>query len=223
MKLLGMFAKYWQPGTVKTRLAAAIGPEPASQLYRQFLETLLNRLHGVADRHVLAFFPAERRIEMQSVAGTGWQLWPQSGDDLGQRMQSFFQTARDHGATKTVLIGSDSPNLPEEWVRMAFSLLDDAPVVLGPSEDGGYYLLGVSGQLPDIFAGISWSTPHVWEETTSRLQHDGGKFAVLPQWYDIDELTDLRRMNAELQAAEQLDVPLQRLRDALDLAKLGRE
>ncbi len=193
--LLAMFAKFWQPGEVKTRLAAAIGPGAAVQLHRAFVETLLGRMHGVAQRCVLAYSPSERRSEFAALVrgatlggresissppraveapsgsaatkptpdpfahASSWSLAPQSPGDLGARMAHFFQSSLAGGAERVVLIGSDSPTLPIEHVRQAFDELRRHEVVMGPSDDGGYYLIGlVRGVGSAVRTGVHDST-----------------------------------------------------------------
>lgn len=198
MRQLGIFAKYPQPGRVKTRLAASIGDEPACRLYRAFVETLLARFSDVADRRILAFSPPERRAEFEALAGRCWQLAEQSAGDLGQRMQRYFKDAFERGASRVVLLGSDSPTLPVEYVEQAFELLNKISVVLGPSDDGGYYLIGAAERVPPIFDDIAWSSEAVWEQTTNRLRSLGQDFRELPPWYDVDDEKDLRRLRDEL-------------------------
>ena len=198
MRQLGIFAKYPQPGRVKTRLAATIGDEAACRLYRAFIETLLRRFANVGDRRVLAFSPPERRAEFEPLAGQSWQLAEQSAGDLGQRMRRYFEEALAGGASRVVLLGSDSPTLPVEYVQRAFNLLSDVPVVLGPSDDGGYYLIGVAERVPPIFDDIAWSSEAVFEQTARRLQSLGRDFRKLPPWYDVDDEQDLRRLKNEL-------------------------
>jgi rSAM/selenodomain-associated transferase 1 len=198
----GMFAKFWQPGEVKTRLAREIGNEAAARLYRAFIDTLLTRFNDVGDERTLAFSPAERANEFaQLVGGKNWKLRPQGDGDLGTRMGRHFVQAFSAAVERAVLIGSDSPTLPREFVEQAFALLEDNSVVLGPSEDGGYYLIGLAGGVPPIFNEMPWSTPQVWNETLNRLQAARLKFAVLPTWYDVDEAADLRRLAIELTGA----------------------
>ncbi len=184
---LGVFAKYWQPGAVKTRLAATIGDAGASRLYKQFVKTLLCRFDTIADRRVLAYAPADTREEFVDLAAGRWELTPQADGNLGQRMSAFFHAALASGSQRVVLIGSDSPTLPVLLVREAFSQLESHDVVLGPSDDGGYYLIGAAGQVPAVFDQITWSTPRVWPQTIERLEHAGVRYFVLPPWYDVDD------------------------------------
>lgn len=213
MDQLGVFAKFWQPGEVKTRLAAHVGDAAASAIYRQFLDTLLQRLSGQAERSILAFWPAEQIDAFRSIA-SGWQLQPQSEGNLGTRMDRYFEDAFAAGCRRVVLLGSDSPNLPVEFVQQAFAQLGDHDVVLGPTFDGGYYLVGASRHAPNIFAGVSWSTPQVWEQTLDNARRAALRCATLPRWYDVDEIKDLQRLRTDLRDAS--DSSLLDLRAAID-------
>lgn len=213
MDQLGMFVKYWEPGRVKTRLAASLGDRAASSLYRHFVFTLVRRLAEVGQRRVLVYTPAERKPEFEALANEHWDSAPQADGNLGQRIQAYFAAAFHAGATRVLLVGSDSPNVPVEYVQEAFRLLARVPVVLGPADDGGYYLVGAAGTVPPIFARISWSTPHVWPQTVQRLRDAGCPYGVLPPWYDVDDPADLRRMERDLARPGPLDAPLAQLRD----------
>ena len=207
--VLGMFAKYWEPGKVKTRLARSIGPDAAGAVYLAFLKTLLWRFGSdcAAGRAELltriAITPWEKRdafaslAEQQSPGGTLWEFCRQSDGDLGQRIEHFFATAFEQ-TRRAILIGTDSPTLPASRVNQAAWLLKQHEVVLGPTEDGGYYLVAAREQVPPIFSDISWSTEQVWRQTVTRLQEARVKFAVLPTWYDVDEIEDLERLLGEL-------------------------
>ncbi|MCY2993337.1 MAG: TIGR04282 family arsenosugar biosynthesis glycosyltransferase [Planctomycetota bacterium] len=221
MKQLAIFAKYWEPGQVKTRLAAAIGYREASRLYQAFLTTLLRRFAKSAEQAVLVYTPLERRAEFAHIAGKAWELRPQEEGDLGQRMARYFSAALRAGANRVVLIGSDSPHVPSEYIAQAFDALNESPVVLGPTSDGGYYLVGASGAVPPIFSGVAWSSPAVWSQTLRLLEQAGCPFAVLPEWYDVDQVDDLVRLQDELQVQSPLELPLQELLTAVRIA-LGR-
>ncbi len=190
---LGMFAKYWRPGAVKTRLAETIGEDAAAQVHSLFVRHLAERMADLADRCELWCSPATRLPEFQAVA-TGWTIFSQGGGDLGQRMARFFNA----GSRPAVLIGSDSPNLPRRFVRDALTRLRDAPVVLGPAEDGGYYLIGVAEEVPPIFEDMPWSRPELWTATQERLSQLRIQPTILPTWYDVDRGDDLARLMREL-------------------------
>ncbi len=197
-KALGLFAKYWQPGKVKTRLASSLGPERAASIYREFVLSMLTRLSPIADERVLAFSPADRAGDFAEILPKGWRLEPQSDGDLGTRMKNFFAHRFAEGYEQVVLLGTDSPNVPVAHVVQAMTELKSHDAVLGPTEDGGYYLVGACRQVPPIFEGIPWSTSSVWQATTRALQEADYTLAVLPTWYDVDEAADHGRLVAEL-------------------------
>ena len=198
MRQFGMFAKYWEPGRVKTRLAARLGDAAASGVYRAFLECLVERFGSVGDRRVLVYAPVDCERHFAELAGNRYQLQSQSPGDLGARMQSYFEQAQRGGMQRVVVIGSDSPSLPVSYVDQAFTELEQFPCVLGPSRDGGYYLLGLAGRLPPIFADFPWSTDRVLELTRERLRAAGYTWCELPEWYDVDDADDLATLRGEL-------------------------
>lgn len=224
--LLGVFGKYWQPGTVKTRLASSIGPAAAAALHRIFLETTLQRLTGLADQGVICYWPPEREREFEQVRPQGWSLACQSAGNLGRRMEDFFNRALAAGFGKVVLVGSDAPTLPTAHVTQAFKYLDRTEVVLGPTSDGGYYLVGAKHCTPPIFRNITWSTAHVWRETLDSLHAAGlrerSHYAVLPSWFDVDTLADLQKLRSTLPAGTEGNSPLNRLARAIHSPTLIR-
>lgn len=198
MTELGVFARHWTPGAVKTRLAKTVGDSAAARIYHASLQLTLQRFESVADRRVIGFTPANACASFESLRAGQWCLRPQVGDDLGARMSHFFDAAFKEDAGRVVLIGSDSPTLPLAYVEQAFQRLTDAPVVLGPAEDGGYYLIGLAQPMRALFTEIEWSTSHVYEQTLERLQRLSVPHFALPQWHDFDDEADLRRLAEEL-------------------------
>jgi hypothetical protein len=217
---LCMLAKHPAPGQVKSRLAASLGDERASRLYRAFLETLIERLEGGDWECVLAFTPSVTGHEFEEIIrGTVWRLAPQADGDLGRRMEAALAEGFAAGCDAVVLVGSDSPTLPTEFVREAFARLEDAPVVLGRAADGGYYLVGARPPVPPIFSGVSWSAPEVFGQTVARLCAAGVTHAQLPEWYDVDDGEGLARLRVELSGATGVGdegVSLGRLQRAID-------
>ena len=211
---LGLFAKYWKADEVKTRLAVAIGAQRAADVYHQFVATLLDRLSGCGERRWLAYSPAQRASEFQELVSSEWQIEPQSEGDLGHRMKCFLKRRFEEGFRQVVLLGSDSPDVPLEYVSKAFDLLRQRNVVLGPTEDGGYWLIGATGEVPEVFDTIPWSTPQVWSATLAALDTAGLSHAELPTWYDVDEQKDLNRLIDNLQQPTS-EPALHQLRDAL--------
>lgn len=215
---LGVFAKFWEPGCVKTRLAESIGSPQAANIYRAFVETTLARLATLRQRNVLAYTPTDRSSaeKFASLGGGVWELVPQCEGDLGQRMRDFFASQLEQGAHSIVILGTDSPNLPLAMVESAFQALESHEVVLGPTEDGGYYLIGISRTIPPLFDSMPWSKSNLWSTSIDRLERAGIRYATLDTWYDVDELTDLNRLRADLAADSTNDPALQSLSLALN-------
>jgi rSAM/selenodomain-associated transferase 1 len=212
---LGLFAKYWQPGQVKTRLAKQIGAERAATVYSHFVTTLLQRLGDCGEQRILAYAPSERGSQFATILPDGWQLQSQADGDLGLRMKSFFEQRFAAGCQRVVLLGSDSPNVPLEYVSEAFELLRQHNVVAGPTEDGGYWLIGAAGDVPDIFEAIPWSTPQVWPATLEAIGSAGLSHAIVPTWYDVDLQKDLNRLINDLHQNLGREPTLDQLHDML--------
>jgi rSAM/selenodomain-associated transferase 1 len=200
-RCLIIVAKEPVAGLVKTRLAASIGSERAAELYRCFLYDTIALAHQVPMCTLaLSFWPpasASRFCELDPTA----LLLPQHGVDFGSRLLSAFEQAAEAGYDEMVLIGSDNPNLPLGYVTQAFAALDVASAVLGPSEDGGYYLIGMRAPQPALFdRGIAWSTALVAQQTYAAAAAAGLSMARVPPWYDIDTMADLQRLYRDLRS-----------------------
>ena len=210
MNELGLFAKFWQPGRVKTRLAADLDEKASCLLYQHFLSHLINRLGQAGDCRTIVYSPADRTPEFQAAAGTSWQITPQVESDLGQRMKAFFELSLqrdtnsadsdDSSTRKTVVIGSDCPQLTASEIQQAFDQLDQEPVVLGPTDDGGYYLIGMRDECFGLFEDIDWSTEQVLPQTRDRLKSLGVGWTELAQQNDIDNLEDLLGYHSQAKA-----------------------
>jgi len=192
----GIFAKYWEPGKVKTRLAASIGNQSASDAYCAILNHLITSLNAAADQRVIAYSPPDK-VEEFSVF-PNWQQTPQSDGSLGKRMASYFVETFATDAKRVVLIGSDCPDITPEVINQAFEALTDADVVLGPTFDGGYYLVGMSEKFHDIFSDITYSTESVLEETLSLAKRNNISCHCLDRLNDIDEIDDLNQYIQQL-------------------------
>ncbi|HEX9655184.1 MAG TPA: TIGR04282 family arsenosugar biosynthesis glycosyltransferase [bacterium] len=194
MNAIVIFAKYPAPHRVKTRLGAQIGYEPAADLYRLFIEQTLAvaRRSGV-ERIFLACDPKERQDDFRKMFAGEWTGFLQQGDDLGMRMDNAFQLAFSQGMQKVVIIGSDSPTLPTQHLTSAFEVLENHDIALGPAEDGGYYLIGLQTSHPQLFKDIEWSSASVLPATRERAKRLRLSCALLPTWYDVDEIGTLKR------------------------------
>lgn len=193
MNTLGIFVKHPLPGTVKTRLSAEIGAERATEFYAAFIADLTEGFRVSGERRVLAYAPdtPQSRTYFEAVAGNAYELWPQPTGDLGRRMQSFLETYLMRDDQRAVLIGSDSPSLPRDYVERAFESLEENDCVVGPAADGGYYLIGQRRLCLPVFEQIDWSGPRVLAQTVSNIERAGQRLEMLPPWYDIDTIDDL--------------------------------
>jgi rSAM/selenodomain-associated transferase 1 len=189
-RILGIFAKWPQAGTAKTRLCASGDHEWCALAARAFLLDSLQRLSAVAAQRVIVFAPMEKEAEFTRLASGRFALSPQTGSDLGQRLSAFFEQAFHAGAQSVVAVGTDSPTMPVEYVERAFVELACADVVLGPATDGGYYLIGCGPSGPPLFKDVAWSTATALADTVAALADPRCRLAVLPPWYDVDTPSD---------------------------------
>lgn len=191
-----MFVKTPEKGTVKSRLASSVGDEVALDLYRCFVRDLMGMMIRTGYPHVVCFHPPGSRNNIVQWLGDTHVFLPQIGDNLGERMKNAFLKVFTKGYGNAILIGSDSPDLPGTLIDEAFLSLKDHGAVIGPSFDGGYYLIGFRADafLPGVFDGIPWSTPDVFLRTLCILQKEGLLVHILPQWRDIDTSDDLREL-----------------------------
>jgi rSAM/selenodomain-associated transferase 1 len=190
-------AKAPLPGTVKTRLVPPLTAEQAAELYRALLLDQFEHLRqiGGAERYVF-YTPADAEKILRDLGGADYAYRPQSGDDLGARMEQVFADLWRLGHRNIVLIGSDLPALPLEILCEAFTSLSTAEhrVVIGPSRDGGYYLIGMNQPTPEIFANMTWSHDRVLADTTARLDGLGLSYSILQSWFDLDVAEDFQRL-----------------------------
>jgi hypothetical protein len=185
-------------GQVKTRLAAGVGGAYALALYQAFVADTIAVARTVPGVDLgLVFWPPSAYAYFRTLCPHA-VLFGQRGADLGERLFNAFEQAYAAGYEQCVIISSDSPNVPAAYLRRAFELLDDASVVLGPCEDGGYYLIGMHVPQPVLFEGITWSTEVVYQQTVDRAAGAGLQLATLPVWYDIDTVADLTQLRADL-------------------------
>lgn len=187
---LAILLKAPRPGTVKTRLAAQIGDRQALRLYRVMV---LNTLAAACDAGfdtTLWFTPTDAGAEMRLWLGDRWDLRPQASGDLGARLAAAEQAVLR--GRPWLAIGVDCPRLDGGLLREAGAIAARGEVVLGPSEDGGYYLIGGRTPLPDLFGAMPWSTSHVLAETRVRLACAGVTWSELATLRDVDTAADAR-------------------------------
>lgn len=195
-----LFAKAPHPGKVKTRLLSCCTAEEAAALYRSFLldSVALLRASG-ATLKVVACEPPAAQEELAELLGKEDLVFvPQPQTDLGGRLDQLFGWAFDQGMQQVLALGSDSPSLPATCIDEALVLLGEREVVIGPSIDGGYYLIGLRRRVSELFSGIDWSTGKVLAQTLERL--GSRSLGLLPPWYDVDTPQDAGLLRVHLEA-----------------------
>ena len=207
---LVVMARYPEAGKTKTRLARTLGHSEVACLYQAFLTDLALRFVGQAWHVHWAYTPAE--IDYQAFVATlapayaqQMSCFAQQGEDFGARLHHVFQWTSAQGFQRTILIGSDSPHISHETIEHAQTALDKADVVLGPADDGGYYLLAMRKPY-DVFTGIPMSTNVVAQMTIEAAQRQGLTTHLLEPLFDVDELPDLLRL-AQLLATDSTRAP----------------
>jgi len=191
-----LFVKSPIKGQVKTRLAADTSGNFVVELYKYFVEDTISLTENLDVHMELCFYPANRKTTFLKWLGEQYCYTPQVGDNLGKRLRNAFGNAFEEGFSNVVAIGSDSPDLPVRYLMKSYEVLDAHDTVIGPANDGGYYLIGFSkeGFIPEVFDNISWSTDCVFEQTVSILKQYDRKMYLLPLWYDVDTIEDLKSL-----------------------------
>lgn len=185
--------KWPEPGRVKTRLAKHLGQAKAAELYSHFVLDLANTLGSLPCDTLCFHDPSVEAKRFEQWLGPQHTYQAQQGGDLGQRMANAFSWAFDHHYDHVIAIGTDSPDLPHALLQQALDALTSHDMAIGPSQDGGYYLIGFSktGFQSAIFDQVTWSTCRVYQQTCDQIKRMGCRVHTLPVWYDIDTQEDL--------------------------------
>lgn len=194
-----IFAKEPKKGKVKTRLQEYLTKNLCLNLYKAFLRDTLALAEKISCEHkILAYDSHGKNPRYLKKIAPWYTFYKQKGECLGERMHNAFIFAKDAGASKIVIIGSDAPTLPASSIKKAFGLLGRADLVLGPSLDGGYYLIGLKSPRAGLFKDIAWSSPAVFKDTLKNARKFKQSVALLDKRYDIDEVKDLLRLKNDL-------------------------
>jgi uncharacterized protein len=200
---LVILTKFPEPGQSKTRLVPPLSFDDAAELARALLlDQLQNLARFTAAQLFIAFTPPSAASFFEALLPREASCFCQQGDSLGDRMRHAFAVLFSRGFSRVVLIGGDLPAIPLEALADAVAALEnDSEVILGPSLDGGYYLVGMSQLISEIFEGILWSQPDVLTLTTAKLVSLKKKYKLISPWYDIDTIDDLRHLESDFAAA----------------------
>jgi rSAM/selenodomain-associated transferase 1 len=194
-------AKAPQPGQVKTRLQRLLSEDDATELYRCFLRDTVALTRDLPETDVIiSYTPAGSEPLFRELASNGNRLLLQRGNTFGERLFNALDDLLQCGYEQVVIMDADSPTLPARFLREAFERLSRPGdrVVLGPTTDGGYYLIGIKNPHRSLFERITWSSDRVLAETVARAAELALEVSLLPEWFDVDTDTDLERLWRDL-------------------------
>ena len=218
-RALIVFAKLPKPGQVKTRLTTLLSPEESASLYEAFLKDALECYLTLDVDIRLYFGPADKEVP-EDLQPEGITVHWQKGDGLGARMAAAFAETFVAGYQQAVIIGTDHPTLPQAFLELAFQSLEEPKsITIGPSDDGGYYLLGMNSFYPQVFQDMTYSHGEVFAQTLEKAGDTGAGVHILPEWYDVDDPETLKRLAQDLTDSN-LPLPRTRKGDAAVEANL---
>jgi hypothetical protein len=193
-----IFVKYPQLGFVKTRLAKSIGKKNATLLYKLFVEIIIKKTRDSRFKRGIFYTPYHREKEFIDWLDKDLNFYCQQGKDLGQRLFNAFDLVFQQGAKRAVVIGTDNPLIDKRVIYKALRELQKYQCVIGPSLDGGYYLLGLSCLYKGLFEGIEWGKENVLSQTLRFLKREEIPYTVLDTHFDIDDRDDLLLLKEKL-------------------------
>lgn len=211
-----IFGRFPEAGMTKTRLIPALGASGAARLYQAFLDDTVAAAAGLSSVLAELWIPPRDGAEASLTARyPDLPLRWQRGADLGARMSDAFEVAFSEGVDYALITGSDHPTLPPDYLARGFAALISAHLVLGPSDDGGYWAIGLRRyawpKARPLFADVPWSTPQVLELTRQRAVELDLCHVELPRWYDVDEPSQLERLKADAEPGSHTAEVLRRL------------
>jgi uncharacterized protein len=201
-----MMVKAPRAGAVKTRLTPPLSAAEAAALAACFARDTLAGVRSVVPEIIVAYAPPDGRAQLEALFPAGNLLWlKQRGEDLGARIESAAADAAALGHGPVIVVGSDSPTLPPSFIERAVGALaaGESDIALGPTEDGGYYLVGLRRPARGLFRNVAWSTPLAYRQTADNAARSGLRTLELPRWYDVDTPGDLLRLRDEILTSEE--------------------
>lgn len=188
-----VMAKAPRAGDVKTRLVPPLTYSQAAALAGCFIRDTVLNVRQIVDSLMIAYAPANARQDLEPILPSDVLWFQQSGDDLGERLDSVVNHLSTFEYSPVVILGADSPTLPATFVAQALEVLacGHADVTLGPTTDGGYYLVGMNSTIAGLFRNIDWSTRFTYEQTVANANTLNLRLHTLPLWYDVDTPADL--------------------------------
>jgi rSAM/selenodomain-associated transferase 1 len=196
--ILVIMAKEPRVGLTKTRLCPPLTLDEAARLYEALLRDSISLANGLVGIDLaIAVTPPESIAYFKNISPPDTLLMPVECIDIGDCLTQVLGNLLDMGYPSALAFNADGPSVPQEYIQTAVNKLDACDVVLGPSEDGGYYLVGLKQLHAEIFVGVSWSTPKVLSQTLTKIKVLGLEAELLPPWFDVDTAADIERIRSE--------------------------
>ena len=198
-----LFAKEPKKNNVKTRLQPYLQTGSPEGIYKAFFRDVVEIARQIeCENKIIAYESENNNPEFISKIAPDFKIIKQTGKDLGERMCQIFWWILHHKAHHVIIIGTDIPILPPENIQIAFQQLGHHDIVLVPSLDGGYYLIGLKKPHREIFENIGWGSTQVLNQTVSKINKMHLKAAFIPRWYDVDDQDGLNRLMKELKGKQ---------------------
>jgi len=197
-KVIIIMAKVPTAGAVKTRLYPFLSAEQSATLAECFLRDTVSKAESLPNELIIAYTPVEKLDVLRAILSKEQIFIEQKGANLGDKMFHAFEFAFSQNPDAVVMIGTDSPTFPAQFITQAFEMLSEADAVLGETADGGFYLIGLRKLKKEIFETVEWSSPETFEQTARNIENLNLKLSLLPNWYDVDTPDDLKRLKKDL-------------------------
>jgi len=197
-KVIVIMAKVPIAGTVKTRLQPFLSAEQCAELAKCFLDDTVSKVKSLPNELIIAYTPIEKRDVLLAILPNEQVFIEQKGVNLGDKMFHVFEFALSQNSDAVVMIGTDSPTFPAQFITQGFEMLSETDAVLGETTDGGFYLIGLRKLKKEIFETVEWSSPKTFEQTAKNVENLNLKLSLLPNWYDVDTPDDLKRLKKDL-------------------------
>ncbi len=204
--LITVMAKVPAPGAVKTRLAPLLSATQSAQIAAAFLEDTLQNCQRITPNILLAYAPRAGEKQLREILSAPLRslenLWlAQEGENLGARLEYVAARGFELGFSPVIIIGADSPTLPPHFLQNAINELatENCDIVLGPTNDGGFYLLGMNTMQRNLYRNVAWSTPSVLKQVGANAENLNLSVRFLDVWRDVDTPEDLRMLHSDLQ------------------------
>lgn len=192
-------AKVPTAGNVKTRLQPFLSSVDCAALSEAFLQDAVNKAKAVCENVILAYSPPAEINNLRTLLPAENTFVEQTGNDLGEKMFNAFEFAFGQKSDAVVMIGTDSPTFPIDYIEQAFEFLEvETDLVLGKTEDGGFYLIGLKKPEEDVFDGVNWSSADTFEQVFDNAHRLGLHLREVPSWYDVDEPKDFEKLRTEI-------------------------